>query len=448
MKQLNRSPEKEQCMNRSADAVVVGAGYVGLTLGLHLASRGLSILAVDSDHKKVEELRLGKTPVFEKEIQNALSSCAQAKKIQFVTETQGGCNYWILSISYFPGDTEHYKRVLKTIKGSPGQPPAILIRGTVPVGYTRKHLLPMLEEQFGGPLDEAFYLATVPERSLSGAALEELGSLPQLVGGTNESFKRASQLFEKSGVSCLQLPSLEAGEVAKTFTNFARLVQFNLSNYLGVLCHKFDISEEIMFQAVKEGYPRLNFLSSPGPGVGGFCLPKDSLVLHDGLRERVDSSMDDLALFPRQQFDLNQHVIQFHSKQVKQMVSGAKRVLALGVAFKGDPQTDDTRDSVGLAIIRNIVLQTSVEVYDRTVSDEKLRSLELNLAPSPLELSRYDAILILNNDPEYRNILCSSLRDTDRESVILYDPWRSLLTGKESIFQESFPLQTLRMHRS
>lgn len=437
-------------MNSKTDVAIVGAGYVGLTLALHMASHGLKVLAIDKDEKKVMALQNGETTVFETGIKESLIKGVRSGNLHFASSTQEEIPAWILAISYFPGDKQHYLRVLKSIRGKEGEPPVIMIRGTIPVGYIRSHLLPALEKQFKGSLDHAFYLASAPERSLSGAALEELANLPQLIGGTPKSIEKASQVFEKSGVSCVPLPSFEAGELAKTFTNFTRLVQFNLSNFLGVLCHQYNVSEETMIEAIKAGYPRLNFLSPPGPGVGGFCLPKDSLVLQDGLKELTDTfekkiNEDHLWEFPRKQYELNENIIHFHQEKVAKITEKKSRILALGIAFKGRPQTDDTRASVGLEIVKNLLTQgRTVEVFDRTVPPEKIQALELPVAPSPLDLSRFDAVLLLNNDLEYKNILLYSLSSSLDKTVTLYDPWRLIVTGKESIFQENFSWQTLK----
>jgi UDP-N-acetyl-D-mannosaminuronic acid dehydrogenase len=429
--------------NFKPDVVVVGAGYVGLTLALHLASKGQKILAVDINEDAVKKLQNGVSPIFENSIQLALKECVNSGNINFSTKApSSGCAYWILAISYFPGDKSHYLRVLDNIKGLNEEPPTIMIRGTVPVGYLSQTILPALEQQFDSGLDSSFHLVSAPERSLSGAALEELESLPQIIGGSEESFNKAELVFNKAETNCIHLPNLEAGEIAKTFTNFARLVQFNLSNYLGTLCHHFDISEEMMLSSVKEGYPRLNYLSIPGPGVGGFCLPKDSLVLHDGISELLveDNADKSFIDFPKHQFELNRSIIEMHANLVYQLVKNNSKVLAMGLAFKGIPQTDDLRDSVGVSIVEHLMKNNiNVDVFDLTVPKEKLKSIKLSISSFPKKIDDYDAILLLNNDYAYRDFIFENIKKEG--SISLYDPWRLVVTGKEKIFQHNFPKQ-------
>ncbi|OGK95260.1 MAG: hypothetical protein A2W08_17100 [Candidatus Rokubacteria bacterium RBG_16_73_20] len=424
------------------EVVVVGAGYVGLTLAVHMASSGVSVLAVDIDERKIDELRRGETAMFENGIRDALRRCVTAGRLRVSTVCPAGAPAWIIAISYFPGDTDGFLAVLDQVQGVGGEPPMVMIRGTVPVGYTRSYVKPVLEKRFGGEVDEAFFLVNAPERTLSGAALEELARLPQLVGGPPRSLDRALALFRAARMPCLTLPSFEATEIAKTFTNFARLVQFNLANFLGVLCHEWNLSEERVIEAITAEYPRLGFLSAPGPGVGGFCLPKDCLVLHDGLHASL--GRPGLADYPAQQYALNDEIIQFQERHVLELVADARRVLAVGVAFKGLPQTDDTRGSVGVRIVQILMKAgADVLVHDRTVSPRVLQALGLSLAHTPLDLRGFDAVLLLNNDPEYRRILAAALPEHDDVRVRLYDPWRTVVRPGERVFQRDYPLGTL-----
>ena len=429
----------------NADAVVIGAGYVGLTLSLHLASKGLNILNVDINENAIKKLKQGESHIFEESIQIALKNCVQSGKIQFSTTVpKEGCNYWVLAISYFPGDKSHYLKVLSNIKGFRNNPPTIMIRGTVPIGYTSQEILPALQKQFNCKLDENFHLASTPERSLSGDALKELENLPQIIGASEISFKKAELMYDKSGIKCLHVPNLEGGEIAKTFTNFARLVQFNLSNFMGVLCHKFQISEDSMYESIRQGYPRLQYLSVPGPGVGGFCLPKDSLVLHDGLKElfQIDDSNKRLVNFPKLQFELNQSIIYSHAEMVLQLLKSKTKVLAMGLAFKGIPRTDDTRDSVGMYIVKYLMKNgINVFAFDRTVPSKNLKENALKVADEPITIAEYDAVLILNNDTGYKNYIRKNL-DTEKQiKITLYDPWRQIVKSHETIFQLTYQLK-------
>lgn len=430
-----------------ADTVVVGAGYVGLTLALHLAYKGVKVLVIDKDSEKVKKLSRGGITIGEVGVAERLKLCRKAGTISFSDQPPAGAASWIIAISYFPGRPELFTAVFASVRGLPGKPPLVVIRGTVPIGFTRSHVLPELEKCLHGKLDRDFYLASCPERTLSGAALEELSALPQLVGGSEASSSRAAALFERAGITSLRLPSIEAGELAKVFANYARLVQFNLTNFLGVLCHQFNISDEEMVKTISAGYGRLNFLKPAGPGVGGFCLPKDSLVLYDGMQELGQSCpvLRDLSKYPRHQYDLNQSIIAYHQQRVKDLTRSCRRILALGIAFKGVPKTDDTRDSVGVKMVRYLLdAGKRVEVFDSVVSEDQIRALGFSPVRRPLKIEGYDALLVLNNDPDYRLVISEDLGGRRDGAIALYDPWQ-MVTGKdELIFQQAYHLRLLK----
>ena len=433
-------------MSGKPEVAIIGAGYVGLTLALHMASSGLRVLVVDREEEKISKLRMGKATIFEKKMEKTLRGCLDSRRLEFSTTTSEGVPSWVIATPYVHDSKEDFTGVLDLVKGRGDKPPLIVIRTTVPSGYIRTRVLPELERRFKGELDRDFYLSSAPERTICGSALEELRSLPQLVGGSSKSVGKTIRLFERSGTPCKPLSSLEAAELSKLFSNFARFVQINLSNYFGVLCHQYGISEEVLINAIKESYPRLSFLCSPGPGAGGFCLPKDSLILQEGIKGMESTHfLRNLCNYPLYQYQLNEDVIQYHLHEVKEFIKDSKRVLAIGMAFKGIPQTDDTRSSVGVFIVRGLIQSgREVYVYDRSVSADKLRALQLPLASNPLDLSGFDALLLLNNDPGYRGILASAISTGTKKTIALYDPWRLLLKGGESVFQRAFSCKDLR----
>ena len=91
----------------------------------------------------------GESTIFEDSIVVALKDCIKSGNLKFsTTPPSNGCSYWIIAISYFPGDKSHYLRVLDIISGIKNSPPTIMIRGTIPVGYLSRTLLPALEKKF------------------------------------------------------------------------------------------------------------------------------------------------------------------------------------------------------------------------------------------------------------------------------------------------------------
>lgn len=406
---------------------ILGAGYVGLTLGIFIANQGDKVNIIDIDESKINQLKSGLSPVHEDGIQDALDFAIKNKNINFTTDTEIKSSLWVIAISYFPGKPEEFIDVIKNIKYDPEFIPTIMIRTTIPGGFIKEKIIPSLEDHFGGKLDKKFHIVSAPERSLSGNAINELRDLPQIIGGSDNSTKRASEAFKSLGIDVICLPTYESAELVKSFTNFSRLVQFNLSNYLGALCSLHGVNEELLLKAIKDKYPRMDFLNVSGPGVGGFCLPKDALVMHDSLSENKELTEDfsDIADFPLMQYRLNEQIIKYNSKKIRSQIEEGSRILALGIAFKGYPHTDDTRDSVGLKIINNLKdHKFDIEVYDLSVSKEKIKSLGYKFN-NLKNLKDFDAILFLNNDRRYTDVIkrCHEEGSIKKEYFI-YDPWK------------------------
>lgn len=442
-------------MERKPEVVILGAGYVGLTLGLLIASRKIPVLLLDTDAGKVERLQRGRSTIYESGIQELLQQALASGTIQFSSHPPAeGANLWIVAVPYLPrefagGGEGRYLECLSSIRGNGSTPPVVMIRSTLPVGFTRSKILPRLAERLDGTLDQGFFITVCPERTVTGVALRELAGTPQLVGGSPASVAQTLPFFQRCGISCIPLESFEAAELGKSFCNLSRLAQFNLSNFFGLCCEQFGINAQELLQALSTHYPRLQ-LPIPGPGVGGSCLPKDSLVLFDGLTDAVlgnlpeESSAREVWSMPRQQYLLNEQIISNAAQAVLEFTAPGLPILALGIAFKGVPRTDDTRNSVGLKIVQALQRnQRDVRVHDLTVPESSVKALGLQPASLPLDLNAYSALLLLNNDPGTLDLLSSALSPKASGSIGLYDPWRLILSDNPTVFAQSVPLSRL-----
>ena len=422
---------------------ILGAGYVGLTLGIYMANQGKKVRMIEIDKSKIEKLKLGISPVHEDGIQEELTKAIYSKNISFTTDTDSEVSNWIIAISYFPGEPEKFLDVLRNIKYQDHIKPVIMIRTTIPSGFINDQVIPALEDHFQGKMDQTFYIVSAPERSLSGNAINELRDLPQIIGGSEISVKMATRVFEDVGIEVIGLQSYEASELVKSFSNFARLVQFNLSNYLGALCSFYKIDQRALLNAMKKNYPRMDFISEPGTGVGGFCLPKDSLVMYDSLKEasELTDEFRNITDFPLIQYNLNESIIRFNANQIEEKLNENMKILALGIAFKGEPNTDDTRDSVGLKIADYLKKKGyPIKVNDLSVSKEKIEG-HGHIYSDLSDISDFDAILFLNNDRRYKEVIKSAALEAKfKEKVVLYDPWKIFLNSNLSILEETIDL--------
>jgi UDP-N-acetyl-D-mannosaminuronic acid dehydrogenase len=220
-----------------------------------------------------------------------------------------------------------------------------------------------------------------PERIAEGHALDEVKSLPQLIGAsTDEAFERACRLFEPLGVEVVRTRPIEA-EVAKLLTNTWRYMKFAIANQFFQIAHASGLDYGRILDAVRHDYPRAADL--PGPGfAAGPCLLKDTMQL---------------AAFTPDHFPMGQAAMQINegmpnyiidSLSLRQPLTG-RTVGILGMAFKGD--SDDPRASLSyklrkLAAFKGArVLCTDPYVHDSTfVSlDEVLNSSDVIVIGAP-----------------------------------------------------------------
>ena len=170
---------------------VVGLGYVGLTLGLTLADIGFVVRGMDTDPRVTETIKKKKSPFFDEGI-NALLKDHVGTRFSVAPDfkNKNNCDVYFIavgtpldkknlpSLAYIKKAAEYLGTVLK-------QGDTVILRSTVPLGTTRDVVAPILEKKSGLRAGEEFFIAFAPERTIEGKALQELRTLPQVVGGFN-----------------------------------------------------------------------------------------------------------------------------------------------------------------------------------------------------------------------------------------------------------------------
>ncbi len=244
----------------------------------------------------------------------------------------------------------------------------VVLRSTVypgTTGYVTQHLIDR-----GCKVDVAF----CPERIAEGHALEELSSLPQIIGAdSNAAATRAAALFGRLAAKTIRTSTKEA-ELAKLFTNTWRYMKFAVANQFLMIADQAGIDYTNVLHAIREDYPRAADL--PGPGfAAGPCLFKDTMQL---------------AAFTADHFPLGQAAMQVNEGLPAYIVSALERrygglsgktVGILGMAFKSE--SDDTRASLSYKL-RKLLSWSGARVLatDPYVQDDRLVTLECVLKES------------------------------------------------------------------
>jgi UDP-N-acetyl-D-mannosaminuronic acid dehydrogenase len=323
---------------KDLDLVIVGGcGHVGLPLALALADCGYQVGINDIDDKKIEKVRGGKVPFFETGAEAMLGKLLPTGRLELSTDpAMLRRTHTVILVIGTPIDefmnpsVRIFDRVLDELTPHVQDGSLVVLRSTVFPGTTET-----VERRLraaGIRADVAF----CPERIAEGHALEELRTLPQLVGVTSdEAFNKSRSLFERLGVTVIRTTPLEA-ELAKLLTNTWRYMKFAVANQFFQIVNRSGADYNRVLNAIRQDYPRAEDL--PGPGfAAGPCLLKDTMQL---------------SAFTPDHFPMGQAAMQINEGLPGYIVDTlnsrhslqGRTVGILGMAFKGE--SDDPRASL------------------------------------------------------------------------------------------------------
>lgn len=260
--------------------VVVGAGKMGLPLACQLASRGAYVTACDVDAQKVAAIGRGECPIDEPGVAEQVAARVADGHLTASVDTAAAVADSDVVIVIVPAlltaardiDAGALQAVSRDIARTLRPGTLVSYETTVPVGGTRRLLLPLLEEgglRVGRDLDLVFS----PERVKSGSVMENLGRRPKVVGGhTPAAAARAAEFYHRYlGAPVVDVGSLEAAELVKLAGMVYRDVNIALANELARYCEAVDVDLTAVIEAINtDGEAALHL---PGIGVGGHCTP-------------------------------------------------------------------------------------------------------------------------------------------------------------------------------
>lgn len=417
---------------RSREIMVVGLGYVGLTLALVLAENGFSVRGYDIDRNLLEQLRHKQAPFFEKGLQNFLDTHIGHKLRLTDSLDSANADIYVITVgtpiikATKQPNVDHIRKAVAGIGRKLKKNDLVILRSTVPLGCTRKVVLPLLEETSGLTAGEDFHLAFCPERTAEGRALEELVKLPQIVGGLDaHSTELALRLFNENTHTVIDVGSLEAAEMCKLMDNTFRDTVFAYANQMSVLCEAAGLNFSDLVDKVNLGYER-NRVPYPSPGVGGPCLSKDPYILMScfeqyGLRSPL---IEAARIVNEAAPDIIHARTSRMLESVGKDIAGCK-LFMMGLAFKGQPQTSDMRDSTSLWVIERFKAAGVAELwaYDPVVEARDIAALGVKPCTIESGFQGADVVLILNNHASYANLKLLELLGTMNQPGVFYDGW-------------------------
>lgn len=368
---------EERIAARTARIAVFGLGYVGLPLAVEFAEGGFSVAGIDPDARKAASLRegvsyIGDIPserVAPLIAENQLQAFTAYDQLDYAPDVVFICVPTPYTSAKVP-DLSFIEAAAGAIAARLAPEQLIVLESTTYPGTTEELVLPLLERRSGLRADKDFYLAFSPERINPGDHHFGVHNTPKVVGGTRAEAGRLARLvFEAaspSGVFTVSSP--RAAEMAKLLENTFRSVNIALVNELALLAERMGVDIwEVIDAASTKPFGFMRF--TPGPGVGGHCIPVDPFYLSWKARE-----YDFYTRFVEHAAAINDgmpfhvHDLVVDALNLKGKALRGARILVLGVSFK--PDIDDYRNSPARRLIELLRAHGGDVVYhDPFVSD-------------------------------------------------------------------------------
>jgi UDP-N-acetyl-D-glucosamine dehydrogenase len=384
--------------------VVVGLGYVGLPLAMRVTAAGNRVVGYDTDAGRVKLLEAGESYVEDvsgAEVQSALQggmfrpscddgACAgfDVAVITVPTPLRDG----LPDLSYVESASRTLARYLR-----PGA--TVIVESTSYPGTTQEQVLPWLEDGSGLVAGTDFYLGYSPERIDPGNSTWTLATTPKVVSGIDPGSLAAVQSFYRGIVAeTVAVSSPREAELAKLIENTFRHVNIALMNELAMFAHDLDVNVwEAIDAAATKPFGFMPF--TPGPGVGGHCLPIDPSYLS----WQVERSLGKSFRFVELADDINRHMPDYVVHRLMlafnergRAIKGS-RILLLGLAYKKN--TGDARESPAVRVAQLLAgMGAEVRAADPHVAEARaVDGVLARVEASAEELASADAVVLLTD---------------------------------------------------
>ncbi len=392
---------------RQARIGIVGMGYVGLPLAIAFTEAGFHVLGIDVDAAKVSSLHEGHSYV-EDVTDEVLRPFVQDGRLQASTDyadltavdTISICVPTPLRKTKDP-DISYIIDAAEKIAHYGGTGKLIILESTTYPGTTEEVILPRLAGN-GDVVGQDFFLAFSPERIDPGRTDHTIWTTPKVIGGvTAACLETAVALYSAIVERPAPVSSTAAAEMVKLLENTFRAVNIGLVNEVALMCDKLGLNVwEVVEAAATKPYGFMKF--TPGPGVGGHCIPLDPHYLSWKLK-----TVNYTARFIELAAEVNSHMPDYVVSKVVDALNGERkasngsRVLILGVAYK--PNVGDVRESPALDVIHLLQERgADVSYHDPYVPDLASEGFDIqSVALSTAVLQQADCVVVITNHNAY-----------------------------------------------
>ncbi|MBP1704305.1 MAG: nucleotide sugar dehydrogenase [Chloroflexi bacterium] len=338
---------------------IIGLGYVGLPLAVAFTEAGLAVTGIDANPARVSELNGGTSPIDDVPDERLRAALSAGFRAVAPAEAHLGdvdglfvCVPTPVTSTKDP-DLGPVLAAGELVRSGLRPGHLVVLQSTTFPGTTSGPFRAVLERETGLVAGRDFDLAFAPERVNPGDPSSSGSGVPRLVGGTTPTATaRAAAFFRRVNDRVVELSSPEAAEMAKLLENVFRNVNIAFVNQLALLCERMGLDVwEVIDAAATKPFGFMRF--TPGPGVGGHCIPVDPYYLAWRAREFdftdrfIELAADINLHMPRHVVDLAATALNEHERALK----GAK-VGVIGVAFK--PNVGDARESPAAHVLAGL----------------------------------------------------------------------------------------------
>jgi UDP-N-acetyl-D-glucosamine dehydrogenase len=384
--------------------VVVGLGYVGLPLAMRAVAAGHEVTGYDVDPVRVKRLEAGESYV--EDVPDADLTAALRSGRFRPSVSADACAGFEVAVITVPTplrdglpDLTYVETASRTLSRYLRPGATVIVESTSYPGTTQEQVLPWLEDGSGLVAGADFHVGYSPERIDPGNRTWTLATTPKIVSGIDDASLAAVESFYRGIVDqIVAVSSPREAELAKLIENTFRHVNIALVNELAMFGHELGVNvwEAIDAAATKPfGYMRF----SPGPGVGGHCLPIDPSYLS----WRVERSLGERFRFVELANDINSHMPDYVVRRLLLALNergrpvSRSRILLLGLAYKKN--TGDARESPAVRVAELLLrMGAEVRAADPLVTETAIIGPAVaRVEATPEEVAAADAVVLLTD---------------------------------------------------
>ncbi len=382
--------------------VVVGLGYVGLPLAIEFARAGFRVTGLEMSESKVERLKLGQS--YLRDIESAEIAELSASGTFSATSDPAVLSEASAVIVCVPTplsktrepDIRYIVDAIDQIARHRTKGLLVVLESTTYPGTTRELLLPVLtagDYEIGRDI----FVAFSPERVDPGNPVYRIKNTPKIVAGASpKCLENALALYSAIVDELVPVSSLEVAETSKLFENTFRAVNIGLVNEVAMMARLIGVDPfEVIRAAATKPFGFMPF--SPGPGLGGHCIPVDPLYLSWKLRS-LNYEPQFIALADQINRAMPRYVVQRLAEclnEESRAVRGTS-VLVYGVAYKAD--IDDARESPAIGVIQELLNRgAAVSYLDPFIWHLNEQGLDFVSVAADVDFGSFDAVIVVTN---------------------------------------------------